>query len=112
LVIDPMESISANAVSLIPTVGNGINKSFWWKCAMKTSIEYGDLRDVREQLLDQFNAFESSLVVQRSDGSYVFDLLLYFRCDAHRLRQLGASVNNAMAHNSDVGSRLQDSGGP
>src|SRR5437867_3246996 len=107
-----MESISANAVSFVPTVGNGINVSFWWKCAMKTSVEYGDLRDVREQLLDQFNAFESCLVVQRSDGSDVFDVLLYFRRDAHRLRQLGASVNNAVAGNGDVGSRLQDSGGP
>ena len=46
-----------------------------------------------------------------SDGGDAFDVALHFRCNANRLCELGAAVNDTMSDYGNFGSGLEDGGG-
>ena len=96
--IDTVKSIAPDT-SLIPLIRAGINFGLQRQRAMKSGVEDGDLRNLGQNFVDQFNTFQSGLVVQRRDRGHAFDFPPHFRSDSYRLRELGSAVNDAMPSN-------------
>ena len=96
--IDAVKSIAPDT-ALIPLIRAGIDFGLHRQRAMKTSIKDSDLRNVGQNVVDQFNTFQSGLVVQRRNRGHAFDFPPHFRSDSYRLRELGSAVNDAMPSN-------------
>src|SRR5437667_6418719 len=97
LVINSMKAVTPNP-ALQPFVRPRINNGLGWQGAVESSIENGDLASVSEQLFDQLNALQPSLVMKRGAGGNIRNGLLYFRRDNGWVGALRPAVHNAMTH--------------
>jgi len=72
---------------------------------LKTSIDYRNLRNLSEQLLNNLHSFEFSAVVQRSKRGNPCNCLSNGRIDKCRFEVMGPAVNHPMTDAVD-GSRF------
>ena len=93
----PMEAVTTHAIFLVILVWQGIDVIFGRNGLMERRVEYGNLLDIRQNLVDGLYAFQIGRIVQRCNVEerthLLFDLFGY---DA-RIREQLASVYHTVA---------------
>src|SRR5947209_397928 len=107
LVIDAMESVSANAL-FVPGVRARVNLCFVGQSAMKAGVENRNLRNSGKEFCREINAFQSRFIVQRSYRGNVRNCLTNLRRDHRTLGEFRSAMHDAVANDADFGSGLQD----
>src|SRR5271166_1717852 len=104
LMIDPVESVSPNAL-LDPLMWTGINRSGLWHLAMKSGIENRNLRNRAENTSDNLHTLEFGLNMQGRERGDAGDRRAHLGRDDNGILEMGAAVDYAMPDRVDLVNR-------
>src|SRR5208282_725275 len=100
--IDAVESIAANA-TLEPLIRPRVDGSRQRHLAMKPGIEYSDLRNFPQKILDGLHTLQLSVDVERGKRRSTDDCLAHVRCNHDWISKMWTTMNDPVPHSIDVG---------